>query len=344
MHLHARRRPATRAAVAAVGLVVALAGSSCSNDDTSSADRSRTTTTTVAPGPAASTVAQLLALGRPVVLAHAGGENASPHSTPYAYERAVAAGVDMLDFDVQLSKDGVLVVQHDETVDRTTDGTGKVADMTYAELSKLDNAYWFTDTCTCTGKPEADYTLRGMRTGAKAPPKGNTRDDFIIARFEDIAAKYPGYPLNIEVKGKYPDNVPAAKELARVLKKLGREDAAVVTAFDDQLAEAFHQEAPSVAITPGLSATTQYVLNGVKPADGRTILQIPPDYETTHVLTPELVAKAHADGLQLWIWPNEDKWENVAGYTQLLDMGVDGLNAARPEQAVEALKAWKPKQ
>ncbi len=275
-----------------------------------------------------------------MILAHAAGENVYPHSTPYGYQRSVSDGVDILDFDVQLSKDGVLVVQHDDTVDRTTNAHGKVADMTYAELSKLDNAYWFTKDCTCKDRPAKDYFLRGIRTGERPPPSGFHPGDFVIPRFEDIARRYPDYMLNVEIKGGYPDAVPAAKELARILTTLHRESSSVVTSFDDQVAEAFHQLAPSVEITPGLSATSAYVQQGTKPIDGRRILQIPPDYEGFHVLTPELIARSKADGLVLWIWPNELKWENDDGYRQLLDMGVGGINASNPPAAVRTLHSW----
>jgi glycerophosphoryl diester phosphodiesterase len=283
-------------------------------------------------------VAGLLALGRPVVLAHAGGENAHPHSTPYAYADSVAAGVDLIDLDVQLSKDGVLVVQHDDTVDRTTNITGKVADLTYDELAKLDNAYWFTKECTCTGKPDADYILRGMRTATKPPLKGYTPDDFGIAKFEDIAKRYPDHVLNIEIKGQMPEALPAAKELARLITSLKRETSTVVTSFDDALAEAFHELAPTVNITPGLAATTDYVLSNKLPPAGRTILQVPPEFSGITVLTPDLVARTKEAGLVLWIWPNESKWENVAGYTELLKMGVGGINAADPASAIQAVK------
>jgi len=97
------------------------------------------------------TIQQLLHLGRPIVLAHAGGEDQHPHSTPYGYAESVKEGVDMLDFDVQLSRDGVLVVQHDDSTGRTANADVKIADTDYADLLKLDNAYWFTTTCTCTG-------------------------------------------------------------------------------------------------------------------------------------------------------------------------------------------------
>jgi len=336
-----RRGGLALAAVLVGTLVLAGACSSADDDASSPTSRRPEASTTTLPSPAATEVAGLLALGRPIVLAHAGGENAHPHSTPYGYARSVAGGVDVLDFDVQLSKDGVLVIQHDDTVDRTTDGTGKVAELTYAELSALDNAYWWTEDCTCKDRPEAAYTLRGVRTGRQPPPAGSTPDDFAIARFEDVAARYRNFVVNVEIKGTMPDALPAATELARILREQGRQDSAVVTAFDDSLAEAFHQMLPEVAITPGLQATTAYVLGSTRPAEGRTILQVPPDYEGIEVLTPQLVERAHSDGLQLWIWPNERKWENAEGYLRLLNLGVDGINAAQPEIAVTTLREWE---
>lgn len=325
-----------------------LALASCSSGADDAAEPARSSSTTAAPTTTSSTLAppdfatveEAVASTRPIVLAHAGGENASPHSTPYAYARAVAAGVDVLDLDVRLTADGMLVVHHDETVDRTTNGTGRVDELTWAELEALDAAYWFTETCSaCTDRPDGDYLLRGVRTGEVPPPEGTVPEDFAPVRVEDLISRYPDHVLNIEIKGAYPESVPVAQELARVLTEQDRLDAAVVTAFDDQLAEAFHELAPAVEITSGLDAMTRYVLAGERPAEGRRIMQVPPEYSGVVVLTPDLVARAHADGMVLWIWPNEREWENAEGYRTLLDLGVDGINAADPGVAVEAVRA-----
>ena len=128
-----------------------------------------------------------------------------------------------------------------------------------------------------------------MRTGEVDPPEGYEPDDFAVQRFEDLVEQYPDHVLNIEIKGSYPENVDAAEELARILTEQDRLDAAIVTAFDDELAEAFHELAPEVAITPGLDAMTRYVLADEPLPEGRTIVQIPPDYEGIEVLTPDLV-------------------------------------------------------
>lgn len=286
------------------------------------------------------TIAQLLALGRPIVLAHAGGEDQHPHSTPYGYAESVKEGVDMLDFDVQLTKDGVLVIQHDDNVSRTTNGTGNIADMTYAELAALDNAYWFTTTCTCTGQPAASYILRGMRTGDTPPLAGYVPADFIIARFADIVKRFPSMPLNIEIKGKGDPAVAAAKELALELADLHRLTNAVVTSFDDSVVTAFQGFAPTVEVTPGLNLSTAFVLNKTRLPTGMRILQLPPEFSGVQVLTAQTIAASKAAGYVIWVWPNDAKWENPDGYKKLLTMGLDGLNINFPDQGVAAVKAF----
>ncbi len=333
-----------RARGTALGALTALAtltlgAAACSSDDTSSATTTPKDSTTTVARPAASTVSALLALDRPIVLAHAGGDNTSPHDTPYGFNTSAALGVDALDMDVQLSSDGVLVVQHDATVDRTTEATGDVASMTYDQLHALDAGYWFTETCTCKDQPESAYLYRGVRTGAKPPPKGAEPDDFAITSFERIATDHPDFVLNVEIKGKAPAAIPAAAELARLTSTLHLTDRLVVTSFDDAVADAYSAAAPGVQITPGLGASTAYVLNGTLPPAGQKILQLPPSYENIEVVTPAMVAKTHADGLVLWVWPNDAEWETAEGYTKLLDMGVDGLNAADPGTAVKVVRA-----
>jgi glycerophosphoryl diester phosphodiesterase len=293
-----------RLLVALAALVVLAA---CSSSEGRSVSVVSSPTTVAPAGPP--TVAELLT--RPVVLAHAGGDDDYPHSTPYAFAESVKAGVDILDLDVRLSSDGVLVVQHDEDLQRTTNSTDKVNSHTYAELNALDNAYWFNTRCnTCKSRPEADYLYRGIRTGAKPPPAGYSADDFVIPRFEDIARRFPNLPLNIEIKGTVDDG--------------------------DGVLAAFHQLAPDVALSPGLQATAGWVLGGTALPDGMRILQIPPEYQGLTVLTPDLVTRAAAAGYPLWIWPNGDRYENETGYRELFQMGVAGVNASKPAAGVAA--------
>src|SRR5215212_8356264 len=82
--------------------------------------------------------------GRSLVIAHRGGAGLWPENTLYAFERAAAMGVDVIETDVRATKDGELVVIHDDNVNRTTGGAGAVGALTLAELKRLDAAYRFS--------------------------------------------------------------------------------------------------------------------------------------------------------------------------------------------------------
>jgi glycerophosphoryl diester phosphodiesterase len=288
------------------------------------------------------TVAELLALGRPVVLAHTGGEDQFPGSTLFGYGESAKAGVDMLDLNVMLTADGVLVVQHDDSVDRLTNGTGKVAAMTYAELSTLDNAYWFTAAGVGKDHPASAYLYRGIRTGERPPPAGYTADDFAIPTFSDLVARFPDFTLNIEIEGNGAAGAAAATELAKELHDLHREDAAVVTSFDDPTVDVFHQLAPTVEVTPGLGASAAWVLSGTPLPAGMRILQLPPEFNGTKVITPASIAAAHAAGYVIWIWPNDRKLETAASYRRYVRDGIDGLNINFPADGVAAAHGVLP--
>ena len=103
--------------------------------------------------------------------AHQGGEDELPSNTMYALQRSVAAGADALELDVGYTKDDVLVVMHDNGVQRTTNGTGSVNDLTLAEVQRLDGAYWFVPGRNAVhGLDASSYPLRGVRTGDKPAP------------------------------------------------------------------------------------------------------------------------------------------------------------------------------
>ena len=103
---------------------------------------------------------------RPLHIAHQGGESEVPSATMYALKTAIRKGADMLEVDVHATADGELVLLHDTTVDRTTEGTGNVEDLTLAEVQALDAAYWFVPGRNAVhDAPAADYALRGIRTG-----------------------------------------------------------------------------------------------------------------------------------------------------------------------------------
>lgn len=328
--------PATTAATATTQATTQAAStSSTTATATSPSPPTTSPPTTVVPKP--NTVKDLLALKRPVVLAHAGGEDQFPHSTLFAFGESMKANVDMLDLDVQLTKDNVLIVQHDDDVKRQTESTAKVADLTFEQINTLDNAYWFTADCVCTDKPDASYIYRGIRSGAKPAPAGYASGDFAIPRFSDLVKKYPNTPLNIEIKGSSEAAFPVAAELAKELTELGRLDGAVVTSFDDKVVDEFRRIAPTVELTPGLGASSAWILGRTPLPNGMRILQLPPEFNGIQVLTPDNIKASIAAGYPIWVWPNQRELENKDSYLKFLKDGITGLNANFPSQGVEAV-------
>ncbi|HSL58896.1 MAG TPA: glycerophosphodiester phosphodiesterase family protein [Acidimicrobiales bacterium] len=298
--------------------------------------------------PEASTVAGLLALDRPVVAAHAGGDIDGPHSTMYAFTEAALAGVDVLEMDVMLTADDVLVVHHDDTVDRTTEASGRVRDLTYAELAALDNAHWFVPgTWSDQGRPDADYQLRGVRTGDRPPPPGYGPDDFRIETFRAVAEAFPDHVLDVEIKVQQGDDdaddleraFAAARTLAAEIDELGRAESVIVVSFSDAVLTELRAAAPGVATSPGTDALFAWYLgdpSGLAPSD--LVFQAPPVFDGIEVLTAETVERARADGFAIWAWMDDTSTqENAAFYQELVERGVDGLIVSRPAEGVAAL-------
>ena len=286
---------------------------------------------------AAPTIDELVAGDEPLAIAHAGGDQSFPHSTPYAFAQSAALGVDVLELDVQLTRDGVLVVHHDDTVDKTTEASGPVVDLTLAEIQALDNAHWFSPECwPCQDRPTDEYVWRGVRTSDRPPPPGFTPDDFAVATFEHIATRFATFPLDIEIKGEGEAGIAAAQTLAAELRRLDRLDSVVVVSFDSAVLAAFSSAAPEVATSPGVDEMIAWAL-GVQPLDGQRIIQIPPEFEGVPVLDEEVVDRAHAEGLAVWVWPSDAATqENEAFYRELLALGVDGVIAGRPAEMLAA--------
>ena len=292
--------------------------------------------------PEATTVTDLLALDRPVIIAHAGGDHDWPHSTMYAFTQAALNGTDVLEMDVMLSSDGVLMVQHDNTVDRLTNDTGLFSSFTAAELKAMDNAYWFSGGVWSDKALAADaYIYRGIRTGDQPAPEGFTAEDFRMVTFEEVALAFPNHVLDVELK--IPESATgevdiesaktAARELARLIKETGREKSIVVVSFSDEIMTEFRNAIPDVATSPGQDSLVNWYLAGgaLDPRD--VIMQAPPVYEGIEVLTQETFDRAHAENRAVWVWMNDSAQETTEFYSKMAALGADGLLIASPTKA-----------
>ena len=267
---------------------------------------------------------------RPLNIADAGGDLESPHETMYAYRQAVAGGADMLEMDLRLSKDRQLMVIHDDTVDRTTNGTGPVRDYTAAELQALDNAYWFVPNCwSCHDRPVDEYTLRGIRTGDRPAPRGYSRADFAIPTSKRCSTGSPTASLTWRSKTD-PTAWPRRRRWRRCSTSSPHASRVVVVSFDDAILAHFRALAPNVVTSPGLTATTNWFVGPRTELPGQASLQVPPVYSGIDVVTQQFVDDAHAAHLAVWVWFNGNDDDVASEWNRLLDLGVDGLITGKP--------------
>lgn len=262
-------------------------------------------------------------------IAHAGGECEAPTNTLYALKTALQNGADMLEFDVQSSQDGILVVHHDETVDRVTNGSGRLVDMTLAELKQLDSAYDFTphggESC---GEPNpTSRPLRGIATGEVAPPDGFAANDFRIATVREVLEAFPDVWMSIEIKGTPAAAVATATRLAELLREFGRSDDVMIASFDERVTTRFKAAAPEIHTTPGIAGMARFLQGD--PLLEHQALQVPPVEGGLIFAAPEPIALAHDQGLPMIVFLQEGT-ETEEMYDLLLDLGVDGVITGRP--------------
>jgi len=278
----------------------------------------------------------------PLNFAHRGGVTDFPENTLYAYSQAALAGADVLEMDVFQTSDNHLVVLHDAAgVGRTTNGEGAIVDMTLAEVQALDAAYWFIPgEGTRRDRDPEDYIFRGIATGEKEPPPGYSAEDFRIPTLEEALERFAGNLINVELKE---DDGEGAYEqqMADLLLSFGRRTDLIVATFNDEVSATFKAVAPciytSLPLGVGLEIFAVFLATGVLPAVPQHIAaQVPPDAnqigdeipgdDSLPIVTPELVAAAHAVDIPVQVWTINQ----CADMLWLIDLGVDGIMTDRP--------------
>jgi glycerophosphoryl diester phosphodiesterase len=265
--------------------------------------------------------------------AHQGGAAEAPSSTLFAIQRALEVGATAIELDVHQSSDGVLVVCHDPTLDRTSSLSGSIAEVTAAYLAEGDNAYWFVPgEGAVRGRPVETYRYRGL---APFDPR------FGVAPLAAVLDAFPGVPLNLDIKQSAPQVAPYEVALAGMLQRADRSDDVIVASFNDASTKVFHEIAPEIGISPGISMLTQVVQairSGEEPPRaalaGVVALQVPCRVGGTWLVDDRLVEATHALGLALHVWTVDDPNEMA----ELVDLGVDGIMTDVPSELAALLK------
>jgi glycerophosphoryl diester phosphodiesterase len=239
---------------------------------------------------------------RPLVFAHRGGCALGPENTITAFDRGLAAGADGLELDVHLSSDGVVVVHHDETLDRTTSGAGPLAARTAAELGELDAG-----------------------------------DGGGVPLLRDVLRRYPTTPIIIELKV---DSAAMGRAVAETVADARAVDRVCVGGFGARGVAAAREAVPGIATSAShlevrwalYRSWIHWPTRGV-PYGG---FQIPETAQGHRIVSPRFVRHARAAGLKVQVWTVDDE----ADMRRLLQWGVDALISNRPDAAVPIRNAF----
>ena len=232
------------------------------------------------------------------VVAHRGDSAHHPENTFASFDRALAIGADALEFDLRVTRDGVAVVIHDATVDRTTSGTGAVAEMTLADLRALDAGSRFT--------PDGGATHPFARRG------------LVVPTFAEMLERYREIPLLIEVK------VPeAVAETRRLITEHGARDRVLLDSTDHGAVEPFRADGHTTgaSMKDVLALLRRACLPGAPARLPYEALCIPRWYNGIPVPVGRLASVARRAGTTTHVWTVNDP--HVAA--SLWRMGVNGI-------------------
>jgi glycerophosphoryl diester phosphodiesterase len=246
----------------------------------------------------------------PWLIAHRGGSGLAPENTMAAFDRAAGLGADALEIDVRRTRDGAVVVFHDEETGRLTGRGGTIEERTLAEVRALDAGFAFT---TDGG---ASFPFRGA--------------GLAVPTLDQLLARHPGVGLNIDAKS---DDAPLAEALAGVLRAAGALGRACVGSFHDAQADRLGALLPECARYLPEQAATCHVMAAKAGASGEgcpggyQLASLPLRTDDFEVVDRGLVDWFHARGMRVHAWTVDDP----ADMRLLLAMGVDGIVTDRPD-------------
>jgi len=238
-------------------------------------------------------------LVRPVIIAHRGDKAHAPENTLAAFRMAAEKGAPAIEFDVKLTSDGRVIVIHDQTVDRTSNGRGDVRRLSYADLRALDAGAWFSETSR----------------GEKIP----TLDEV----FEEVGRRLH---MNIELTNYATPGDDLVRSVVEIISKHGLQSRVIFSSFypiNLRKAGALLPEVPRglLAWSGWMGSLARHVLGR-----GRSYFALHPHLSD---VTEKLVRGYHADGKLVNVWTVNQQDD----LCRMLELGVDGLFTDDPGAA-----------
>lgn len=226
------------------------------------------------------------------MISHRGAAGSAPENTLASIREAIGQGAQFIEVDVQRSADGILVLMHDRTVNRTTDGRGAIGELTWDEISELDAGSSFSPEFAGEPVPSLDSMLELIRDS----------------------------PVNLVLEAKNPGLYPGIEQqIAETIQRFDTNDHVIVVSLDHGWLERFYELASNIS--------TGYLwvwpCNTPQIPTAQTVVV----YWVSVILDPTLVRRMHRQGYQVWVWTVN----NVRLMRLLIWLGVDGITTDHPE-------------
>ncbi len=236
-------------------------------------------------------------------IAHRGGGDLRPENTLLAYQNSLDEGADILEMDVHATKDGVIVVSHDATVDRQTDGSGYIREMTFEQVRALDAGYTFTE----DGGQSYPYRGQGVQ----------------IPTLEEVFTAHSDAYYTLEIKQSDP---PIVDEVLAIIREYHMESNVVMGAFSEVLLSEIREKAPE--LLTGF-ATEEVITFSLLRDDDLDDYLPPGEFMQLPISAaqPATLERARHFGIKAHIWTVNDEQE----MNDLLDLGVDGIMSDNPK-------------
>lgn len=254
---------------------------------------------------------------RPIVIGHRGAAGDRPENTLLSFETALEQGAQILESDIHLSRDGVPILLHDPSLERTTDGRGDASEASWSELCALDAGIHFE-----TEDGKRPFCGQGVR----------------IPSLEEAFGQFPEARFNLEIKCAGAAGIRATLDL---VERFGRADRTLLAAGEDPIMKDLRSALVTHPARPAIGASLHEIvaavssaINGSEMPEGVMALQIPATFGDQPLATREFVDHAHANGVQIHVWTIND----LAEIEALLDLGVDGIVTDYPGRMADWLK------
>ena len=252
-----------------------------------------------------------------LVFAHRGGAKLAPENTMVAFANGVALGSDGIECDVHLSRDGVPIVFHDKTLERTTDAAGPVAARTADELLQVDAGFHFVAL-------DGSMPFRGRRIG--------------VPRLETVLAEFRDVRVIIEMKSGEPA---LARAVAEVVRRVEAVERVCVGSFYQEGLQVLRAECSEIATSASQNEARWTLYRSwcrwpVGAARPYCAFQVPEHAGRLRVVSPGFVTQAHRDGTRVDVWV-VDAAEDMR---RLFGWGIDGVITDRPDIAVPITRDW----